>query len=127
MKPILLLVLLFFGALLPTLPEVARYHGDERYYTDAAITMVQSGDYLTPRYADGTERFKKPLLTYWILCASYKLFGISVFSSRLPFLLAGCGVLWLTWRLGRTLFVTTGPALIGAQIGRAHVELQSLV
>ena len=108
MKPVWMLVLIFFAALVPTLPDLSRYHGDERYYTDAAITMIQSGDYLTPRYADGTERFKKPLLTYWILCASYKVFGISLFSSRLPFLLAGCGVVWLTWCLGRTLFGQEG-------------------
>lgn len=126
MKPILLLVLLFFGALLPTLPKLARYHGDERYYTDAAITMIQSGDYLTPRYADGTERFKKPLLTYWILCASYKVLGISVFSSRLPFLFAGCGVVWLTWRLGRTLFAAPGPALIGAVVLAANVQTMTI-
>src|SRR5437867_3418181 len=64
MKPVLMLVAIFFAALVPTLRDLSRYHGDERYYTDAAITMIQSGDYLTPRYADGTERFKKPLLTY---------------------------------------------------------------
>ena len=126
MKPILLLVLLFFAALAPTLPDLSRYHGDERYYTDAAITMIQSGDYLTPRYADGTERFKKPLLTYWILCASYKLLGIGVFSSRLPFLLAGCGVVWLTWRLGRTLFPTTDSALLGAIVVAANVQTMAL-
>ncbi|HKQ37460.1 MAG TPA: glycosyltransferase family 39 protein [Verrucomicrobiae bacterium] len=126
MKPVLLLSGLFFAALIPTLPDLSRYHGDERYYTDAAITMIQSGDYLTPRYADGTERFKKPLLTYWILCASYKVFGITVFSSRLPFLLAGCGVVWLTWRLGQTLFVTTEPALVGALVLAANVQTMTI-
>ena len=126
MKPLLMLVVIFFAALVPTLPDLSRYHGDERYYTDAAITMIQSGDYLTPRYADGTERFKKPLLTYWILCASYKVFGISVFSSRLPFLLAGCGVLWLTCRLGRTLFDKMEPALLGAVALAANIQTMTI-
>ena len=126
MKPVLTLVLIFFAALVPTLPDLSRYHGDERYYTDAAITMMQSGDYLTPRYADGTERFKKPLLTYWILCASYKVFGISLFSSRLPFLIAGCGVVWLTSRLGRTLSGETDPALVGAVVVAANVQTMTI-
>ena len=121
-----LLIVIFFIALLPTLPDLSRYHGDERFYTDAAITMVQSGDYLTPRYADGTERFKKPLLTYWVLCASYKVIGVSVFSSRLPFLLAGCGVVWLTWRLGRTLFGTGGTALLSAVVIAANIQTMTI-
>jgi len=123
---IALLIAIFFVGLLPTLPDLSRYHGDERFYTDAAITMVQTGDYLTPRYADGTERFKKPLLTYWALCVSYKIFGISVFSSRLPFLLAGCGVVWLTWRLGRTLFGSREPALVGTLVIAANIQTMTI-
>ena len=126
MKPVVMLMVIVFAALVPTLRDLSRYHGDERYYTDAAITMVQSGDYLTPRYADGTERFKKPLLTYWIVCASYKLLGISLFSSRLPFLLAGCGLVWLTWRLGRTLFSQIEPALLGAVVVAANVQTMTI-
>ena len=125
-RSIWLLLAVFFAALLPTLPELSRYHGDERFYTDAAITMLQTGDYLTPRYADGTERFRKPLLTYWMLCASYKLFGISVFSSRLPFLLAGCGMVWLTWRLGRTLFGTEQSGTFAAFIIAANVQTMTI-
>ena len=124
MKPVLLLSLLFFAALAPSLPDLSRYHGDERYYTDAAITMMQSGDYLTPRYADGTARFRKPLLTYWVLCASYKVFGINVFASRFPFLLAGCGVVWLTWRLGRTLFGQSN--VLSALVLAANVQTMTI-
>ena len=125
-RALVLLLAVFFAALLPTLPELSRYHGDERFYTDAAITMAQSGDYLTPRYADGTERFRKPLLTYWVLCASYKVLGIGVFASRLPFLIAGCGVLWLTWRLGRTLFETEESATLAAFVIAANVQTMTI-
>jgi 4-amino-4-deoxy-L-arabinose transferase-like glycosyltransferase len=49
----LLLVLAFFAVQIPRLFDASRYHGDERFYTDAAIGMLESGDYLTPRYPSG--------------------------------------------------------------------------
>ncbi|MDL1889275.1 hypothetical protein FBQ96_06790, partial [Nitrospirales bacterium NOB] len=87
----------------------------------AAIQMVQSGDYVTPRYADGSLRFRKPILTYWVLATSYATLGIGLVSSRLPFLLAACATLWVTYRLARS--VTQDPrigllaaALLGSNI-----------
>ena len=66
--------------------------------------MRQTGDYMVPRHPDGSPRFEKPILTYWLVAASYALLGVSPLSSRLPFLVAGCGVLWLTYRLAELLF-----------------------
>jgi len=77
------------------------HHPDERHYTDAAIAMVQTGDWLTPRCPDGSLRFNKPILAYWCVAASYWALGISPFASRLPFLLAGCGTIWITYQLGK--------------------------
>ena len=45
---ILVLILIFFFAFLPLLSSMARYRGDEHYYTDAAIRMVQTGGLLYP-------------------------------------------------------------------------------
>lgn len=120
------LLLVFLLGLLGTLKQLERYHGDERYYTDAAIMMLQSGDWLSPRYADGGGRFNKPLLTYWIMCASYKLLGVSMFSSRLPFLIAGCCVIWLTWKLGRVLFADAESALLGAVFMAANIQTMTI-
>ncbi|MCI0748464.1 MAG: glycosyltransferase family 39 protein, partial [Verrucomicrobia subdivision 3 bacterium] len=61
-----------------------------------------------------------------LLCASYKLFGIGLLSSRLPFLVAGCGVLWLTWRLGRELFGSVEGALLGAIVMAANVQTMTI-
>ena len=47
-------------------------------------------------------RFRKPIVTYWVLVASYTTMGIGMVASRLPFLLAGCIVLWVTYRIGRS-------------------------
>jgi 4-amino-4-deoxy-L-arabinose transferase-like glycosyltransferase len=90
-------VLLLFGVgLWPFSASFVAHHPDERHYTDAALWMLRNGDFLIPHCADGSLRFEKPILTYWVIAASYAVFGISPLSSRLPFLLAGCGVLWLT-------------------------------
>jgi 4-amino-4-deoxy-L-arabinose transferase-like glycosyltransferase len=100
-----LLIVGFVAALLPLLPGELRYHGDERFYTDGAMQMLRSGDYLTPVYADGRPRFLKPGLSYWLIAASYQAFGVNLAASRLPSLLAGAGVLWLA---GRTVVALGG-------------------
>ena len=99
-RSVLVIVSAFLIALLGSLPLLSRYHFDEGWYTNAAIEMVRTGDYLTPRYADGSARFRKPIVTYWVLVASYTTMGIGLVASRLPFLLAGCIVLWVTYRIG---------------------------
>ena len=72
---------------------------DELHYTDAAIRMVQSHDFFTPLQANGEPRFLKPVFTYWMVAGSYELFGISQFSSRLPFLIFGMLLLFITYRI----------------------------
>jgi 4-amino-4-deoxy-L-arabinose transferase-like glycosyltransferase len=94
------IVLIFFSGMLPlAASRVIDTLHFERYYTDAAVSMLQSNDFLTPRHGDGTFRFRKPPLIYWLLVGSYKLLGISFFSSRIWFLIAGCATIWLAYGL----------------------------
>ncbi len=79
-------------------------HADERHYIDGALFMLQTDDYLTPYTADGEERFKKPILTYWLVTLSYQLFGVSHVASRLPFWLGGALLLYLTGRMASYVF-----------------------
>jgi 4-amino-4-deoxy-L-arabinose transferase-like glycosyltransferase len=109
-------------ALGPILPRMSRYHGDERYYTDAAISMVQTGDYWVPHYLDGRERFHKPILTYWAMVASYGLFGIGLLSSRLPFLLAGLALVGVTARLAGTLYRERSVSVLAALIIGSNLQ-----
>ncbi len=127
--PALGLALFLAAVVLPlafALPRLTRHHGDECYYTDAAIRMVQTGDYWTPRYPDGRERFVKPIVTYWATAASYHLLGISYFSSRLPFLLAGLGILFLTWRLASVLFGRGPEAGLAVLIAGSNFQLLTI-
>lgn len=94
------IILIFFAGMLPlAASRVIDTLNFERYYTDAALTMLQSNDFLTPRHSDGTLRLHKPPLIYWLLIGSYKLLGISFFSSRIWFLVAGCATIWLAYKL----------------------------
>lgn len=120
-------VVLFVLAALPVTAEFARYHGDERFYTDAALHMEESGDWLTPRYSDGSERWNKPLAAYWLIGASLRVFGHGPLAARLPFLLAGALVLVFTARAARTLFGDPRAALFAAFALGSSAEFLQLV
>src|SRR3989449_848807 len=61
---------------------------DEGSNAEAAREMVESGDWLTPTL-NGTPRFAKPILIYWLIVCSYLVFGVSEFTARLPSALFG--------------------------------------
>jgi 4-amino-4-deoxy-L-arabinose transferase-like glycosyltransferase len=75
---------------------------DEPRYAWIARAMVETGDWVTPRLY-GKPWFEKPPLYYWGAALSFKLFGVSEVSARLPCaisaLLATLGMAWLAWRL----------------------------
>lgn len=45
--------------------------------------MIETGDFWTP-YFNCVTRLEKPILTYWAVVLSYKLFGISDWAARIP-------------------------------------------
>jgi len=116
------LVLIFVLAALPFAATFALYYPDERHYTDGALMMLKDGDWLVPKTAEGEPRFEKPPLAYWSVAASYSVFGVGVFASRLPFLLASCGTLWLTYRLARRLTGSVEAALLAAIVLLSHPQ-----
>ena len=118
-----LLALVFLAALVPSLPETARYHTDEAYYTDAALQMVATGDWVTPRTAEGAPRFQKPIVTYWVVATCYRLFGVSFLTSRIAFLVAGAIVVVLTHRLARRLFRDEIAAIVAAAFMAGNNQL----
>jgi 4-amino-4-deoxy-L-arabinose transferase-like glycosyltransferase len=105
-------ILFFFLAVLPIASSFVFYAPHpQRRYTDAAIMMLRNHEWLTPREGDnGSPRLAKPILTYWLLIASYKAFGMSPFSSRIVFLLTACATIWVAYSLARRV---TGDRRIG--------------
>jgi 4-amino-4-deoxy-L-arabinose transferase-like glycosyltransferase len=83
-----------------TLNNTYPLQGDESFYTVSAANMVQTHSYMVPEYF-GQLRFQKPVLTYWIVAASYKIFGISLWSGRIPPLILSCLTLLVVYYLGR--------------------------
>jgi 4-amino-4-deoxy-L-arabinose transferase-like glycosyltransferase len=83
------LLLSFMAALLYTFgsARLPFLGSDEPRYAQVAKEMLQSREYLLPRLA-GLPWYEKPVMLYWLLICSYKIFGVSEFSSRLPSALA---------------------------------------
>jgi 4-amino-4-deoxy-L-arabinose transferase-like glycosyltransferase len=75
----------------------------EIYFVDVARAMVESGDYLVPRYR-GEPFFDKPPLTYWLMAASFRLFGFTLTAARLVPVAAALLLLSATAWLGRLVF-----------------------
>ncbi|MEN2281738.1 glycosyltransferase family 39 protein [Algoriphagus sp. SE2] len=96
---------------------------DEMYYTDAAVKMLQNGDYLTTYLGNGELRFRKPIGTYWVVLAGFKIFGVSAFSSRIFFLIAGSLTVGFTYWLAKILFEDKKIAGISALIIAANPVL----
>lgn len=75
----------------------------ESSYALTAKEMVLSGDWISPQIY-GTYWYDKPALVYWLLSASYTLFGFSNFASRFPAALCGAlTVLLMAWYGARIL------------------------
>jgi 4-amino-4-deoxy-L-arabinose transferase-like glycosyltransferase len=102
--------------LLFVLPSTSNYHPDESAYTDAAIRMTRSGNFITPYAATGALRFDDPILPYWAVLGGYTAFGISLVSSRVIFLIAGVLVVFLTYQAGLELFKRRMEAGLAALI-----------
>lgn len=69
---------------------------DEAYYAHMARGMLESGDFLVPRY-DGTPPLDKPPLLMWLVAASFRFFGVGDVQARLPVLLLGAAVPFAVW------------------------------
>ena len=65
------------------LGSVTLFDVDEAVFAEAAKEMVESGNWITPTY-NGENRYDKPILFYWLMAASYKVFGINEFAARFP-------------------------------------------
>jgi len=111
---LLFIPLLFLIYSAPSALDYVFHYPDEKYYTDAVIQMMDKGDLFTPYKADGTPRFKKPIITYWVLMVSYKMFGVSRISSRLFFWLAGALLVLVTYLMTKSLSKDKNIAIIAA-------------
>lgn len=74
----------------------------ESQYAGAAREMIQAHQWLTPTN-DGLPRLRKPPLLYWMIIASFKLFGVNAAAARLPIALSTIATVALTFLIGEKL------------------------
>lgn len=65
--------------------------------------MLARHDYVV-MYMDGVRYLIRPPMHFWLVAASYKLFGETEFATRLPIGLAVVGMVLLTFEFGRRFF-----------------------
>ena len=61
---------------------------DEGRYTENALQMIDSGNYLVPAYGTDRLNFSKPPMTYWAIAAAVNAFGHNEWAVRAPNALA---------------------------------------
>src|SRR5215831_20123140 len=90
----------------PLLDDVDTVHAE------AAREMLFRCDWVT-LYTNGFRYLEKAPLMYWELAISYKLFGISDWSTRLPLMLDVLALVLATYALGRFVFGERGGFYAG--------------
>jgi 4-amino-4-deoxy-L-arabinose transferase-like glycosyltransferase len=90
----------------PLLDDVDTIHAE------AAREMLLRHDWVT-MYTNGLRYLEKAPLMYWGLAASYELFGISDWSTRLPLVLGLLALVLATYWLGGYAFGERGGCLAG--------------
>jgi 4-amino-4-deoxy-L-arabinose transferase-like glycosyltransferase len=88
------------------------WDANEAFYAETPREMLESGDYLNPSF-NYKPRFNKPPLCYWIVAASYKVFGVSEGAERLPLALGALLMIATAFFLGRAAY-STEAGLIAA-------------
>jgi 4-amino-4-deoxy-L-arabinose transferase-like glycosyltransferase len=77
-------------------------HPDEALYLALGAEMHARHAWLTPTQ-DGSADFTKPPLLYWAMRLCFALFGVHLWSARLPVALAAVGLAWMAGRLARSI------------------------
>ncbi len=97
-----ILLLIWTLAILWVRPWVGDLRSDSLRYACIAKDMVEHNHWFAPML-DGEPYLNKPPLYFWFVAASFKLFGISTYASKIPSLLFGTTCVlffyWVVYRL----------------------------
>jgi 4-amino-4-deoxy-L-arabinose transferase-like glycosyltransferase len=97
---VLVWVVIYIGSLFqPPLMDDA-----DTVHAEAAREMVETGDWVTLKINGGFRYLEKAPLMYWLVAASYKVFGVHDWSTRLPIALGMLALLLIVYRIGRRVF-----------------------
>jgi 4-amino-4-deoxy-L-arabinose transferase-like glycosyltransferase len=108
---------------------------DEPKNAECAREMAAAGNWIVPQF-NYQLRTDKPILLYWLMLTSYKVFGVNEFAARFWSAALAVGTTLLTYHLGRRLYspkvgLWSGLALCGclmfAVSGRAATPDSTLI
>lgn len=98
---------------------------DESRYAEIPREMLNSGDWVVPRY-NGLRYFEKPPLGYWMNAVSIAVFGENAFAVRLPSALAVGLTTLLVFLFARRTFRNRRIALYAALIQLSFMEVYAV-
>ena len=81
-----------------------------------ARTMLESGDWVTAKL-DGVKYLEKSPLIYWMMAASFAVFGVHDWSARIPVALSSIFLAWLVFRMGLWAFSARVGLYSGLVVG----------
>ncbi len=79
------------------------WDSNEAFYAETPREMIESQDYVNPSF-NYQPRFNKPPLSYWVVAAFYKIFGVSEAVERLAIALAAFVLIATAYGLGHVAF-----------------------
>src|SRR5580765_7198738 len=86
-------------------------------HAEAAREMVERDDWVTLKINDGFRYLEKAPLMYWLVAASYKVFGVHDWSARLPIALGMLALLLVVYRIGRRFYRNEGGLYAALALG----------
>ena len=98
------LFVLLIAAILPYFVDLGGssiWDANEAFYVETPREMLQRGDFVSPTF-NYLPRLNKPVLSYWIVAAYYKMFGVSVGVQRLPIALGALTMILAALFLARS-------------------------
>ncbi|WP_339869614.1 lipid-A-disaccharide synthase N-terminal domain-containing protein [uncultured Algoriphagus sp.] len=87
----------------------------EARYAQIAKEMVLTGDWLHPQLM-GIYHYHKPPVTYWLTAVSYKVLGISPFSTRFLLQVSVLLQIWLVYKIALNFFKRSYSAFLAAML-----------
>jgi 4-amino-4-deoxy-L-arabinose transferase-like glycosyltransferase len=102
-----IIVLTWLLAYVPGLTKPGLLDDADSIHAEAAREMVLNHNWVT-LYINGIRYLEKSPLMYWTVAASYKVFGVAEWQTRLPLALAVLGLAACTFTFGRRYLGRTG-------------------
>jgi 4-amino-4-deoxy-L-arabinose transferase-like glycosyltransferase len=102
-----LICILWLLIYVPGLFQPALLDDADSGHAESAKEMVETGDWVT-LHLNGLRYFDKPPFMFWAIAASFRLFGVSEWSARLPIAFGLLALLVVTFRFGRRIYGNAG-------------------